>query len=230
MEDIMKSLLSYFALCALAFGVHLTQGRQCHAGLLPTSSSVTQNGSNYVYSYGLSLTSNATLQAGDSFTIYDFAGLVPNSNTQPTGFTFSSALVGPTPAGTTPVDSPTISNVTWTFTGSGAPIGPASVGNFAVQSQFSMTTTGSFTSTAQMLAGDRAVDVVSQAQVTTPSANCDPVVNSAGGPVVDVAGGPVVGLNVPEPASLVMCAGLPLLVFFWKRCKQSSERSATVNP
>ena len=54
------------------------------------------------------------------FTLYDINGLVPGSQAYtPISLagTASSALVGPTPAGVVPVDSPTIPNVSVSFTG-----------------------------------------------------------------------------------------------------------------
>jgi hypothetical protein len=219
----MRFLLSRFAVCALLFGVYFTQVNQSQAGLLAVSNPVTPNssGTGSVYSYNMSLTSNGTLQSGDYFTIYDFRGLIPNTNTQPTGFAFSSALVGPTPAGTNPVDSPTISNLTWTYTASSAPVGPVNLGTFTVQSQSNMPTTGSFTSLSQTLVGDRTTTSVSQSQVTTPSgSSCgsNGVVSSLGDP----SGAPV----VPEPPSLALCAGLPLIGLYWLRRQRSLGRRA----
>jgi hypothetical protein len=101
----MRSIASFFAMIALVLGAALMEANPIQAGLMPVSSAVTPAGSNFTYSYNMALSSKGVLVSGDYFTIYDFAGLVPNSNTQPAGFTFSSALVGPTPAGTNPVDS-----------------------------------------------------------------------------------------------------------------------------
>ncbi len=218
----MRSIVSHFTIFALALGAGMVGSNQIQAGLMPVGSTVTASGSNSTYSYSLGLTSNSVVVAGDYFTIYDFAGLVPNSNTQPTGFTFSSSLVGPTPAGTTPVDSPAISNITWTFNGLGSPVGPTTLGNFAVQSQFGMTTTGSFASLSHILAGDGAIPITSQAQVTVPSgSNC----GSSGDPVVSSLGGPSGGSAVPEPASLALLwVGLPLLVYCCVRRKRSLEK------
>src|SRR4051794_35658643 len=42
-----------------------------------------------------------TLEPGDFFSIYDFAGFVAGTNLQPANWTFSSALTGKTPDGTT---------------------------------------------------------------------------------------------------------------------------------
>jgi uncharacterized membrane protein len=76
----------------------------------------------YVNSPGLE---TVTLEAGDFFTIYDFAGLASGSNLQPANWAFSSALTGITPAninggaviGGQIVDDPTVANLTWTYTG-----------------------------------------------------------------------------------------------------------------
>jgi len=221
----MRAMISHFAVFALALGAELTWDNQTQAGLMPVSSTVSSNGngSSFTYTYGLALTSNATLQAGNYFTIYDFQGLLPNSNTQPAGFAFSTSLVGPTPAGTTPVDNPTISNVTWTYTGQGAPVGPTNLGSFTVQSKYGMATTGTFASLAVQLAGDNAINTTTQAQVSVPSgSNC----GSSGDPVVSTLGGPS-GPSIPEPTSLVLlCIGLPLLGLFCYRRKQLPVRLA----
>jgi PEP-CTERM motif len=223
----MRALISHFAFFTLALGAELTWDNQTHAGLMPVSSTVTSNGggSSFTYSYALALTQNATLQAGNYFTIYDFQGLLPNSNTQPAGFAFSTSLVGPTPGGTTPVDNPGISNVTWTYTGSGAPVGPTNLGSFTVQSTSGVAATGTFTSLALQLAGDNAINTTTQAQVSVPSGSGSDC-GSSGDPVVSTLGG-ASGPSVPEPTSLVLlCVGLPLLGLVCYRRKQLSERLA----
>ncbi len=58
-----------------------------------------------------------TVESGDFFTIYDFAGLVSGSNSQSANWTFSSALLGPTAQTTFPEDDPALTNLTWTYSG-----------------------------------------------------------------------------------------------------------------
>lgn len=216
MEKSMRLVVSHLAIWALAVSVHLTHDNACQAGLMPVGSTVTPSGSDFVYSYNLALTTNATLQSGDYFTIYNFPGLVANSNTQPTGFAFSSA---PSSTGTS------LSNVTWTFTASSAPIGPATLGNFTVQSQFGTATTGSFASLAQTLVGDRAVSSVTQASITIPSGSA----SCGSGTTVTTTGDPSGGASVPEPSSLALGIGLPLLAFLWVRRQQASAAIAKMS-
>src|SRR6266704_1921704 len=51
----------------------------------------------FTWNYATNVTVDENAKAGDFFTIYDFGSIVPNSNHQPTGWTFSMSLVGQTP-------------------------------------------------------------------------------------------------------------------------------------
>src|SRR6266705_5636871 len=66
--------------------------------IIPTLSSVTGSSPNFRWNYSANVTVDETINAGDFFTIYDFGTIAPGSNMQPTGWTFSHALRGPTPA------------------------------------------------------------------------------------------------------------------------------------
>src|SRR5262245_65982212 len=81
------------------------------AGLLPVKVQIDPDGANWRYTYGVVLTSDSYITAGDFFTIYDFAGFVPGSITQPDGFTFTSVPTGKTPLGKTPFDDPRVPNL-----------------------------------------------------------------------------------------------------------------------
>ncbi|MES2463082.1 MAG: hypothetical protein V4671_21060 [Armatimonadota bacterium] len=92
-----------------------------HANTIVNLASVTPaaGGTRFTYNAAFVATpGSVTLESGDFFTIYDFGGLVGGSNSQPAGWTFSSALFGPQAESTaTFVDDPAVSNLTWTYTG-----------------------------------------------------------------------------------------------------------------
>jgi hypothetical protein len=91
--------------------------------IIPGFQGATPSGGNTVWSYQINVTSDQSVTTGDYFTIYDFGSIVPGSNVQPIGWTFSSLLVGPTPAGTLPPDDANILNLTWTYSGPTIPSG-----------------------------------------------------------------------------------------------------------
>jgi PEP-CTERM motif-containing protein len=101
------------------------------ADIIPSFTGTTISGPNTVWGYQIDITSEQIVTAGDFFTIYDFGPFVARSNSQPSNWSFSWSLVGPTPAGTNAPDNPNILNLTWTYTGSsaltGIGIGPFSV-------------------------------------------------------------------------------------------------------
>src|SRR5262245_22410777 len=114
------------------------------AGLLPVQVGVTPEGSDFRYTYSIQLQSGGVLQPGDYFTIFDFAGLLPNHQAQPVGFDYDSTPIGHTPARLNPVDDAGIANLTWTY--SGATItGPLDLGTFSALSQYGEATDGTFT-------------------------------------------------------------------------------------
>src|SRR5258708_32686132 len=88
--------------------------------IIPTLSSVTGSSPNFTWNYSANVTVDQTINTGDFFTIYDFGTIAPGSNMQPTGWTFSQALLGPTAALTSPTDNPNILNMTWTYKGTAA--------------------------------------------------------------------------------------------------------------
>ena len=158
------------AWCALAAAA-------ADAAITPTLVSVTPNIDGtftYVYDVDLAedqnaMSAGATATGGttpteagqpsstfqDYFTIYDFAGLVGGSATQPAGWTFGFNLLGPSPSTTSPADDPALFNVFWVRTGEPV-IGPADLGQFSVRSVFGLVTLDHYTSDATRSQGPTA--------------------------------------------------------------------------
>lgn len=123
-------------------------GGLARADIIPNLSTVTPNGSNFTWTYTAALTNDETLQSGNFFTIYDFAGYVSGTNFQPANWVFSSANVGVTPSRVTPTDNPSIPNLTWTYTGPNVGPGPVDLGLFGADSTFSNAKLGDFAAEA----------------------------------------------------------------------------------
>ncbi len=85
-----------------------------------------------LWNYTINVTSLQEAHPGDFFTIYDFGNIIPGSNVQPAGWTFSTSLVGLTPAKINAPDSPTILNLTWTYNGPVIPTETLGIGPFQV--------------------------------------------------------------------------------------------------
>src|SRR5438874_997791 len=108
----MKRILALWII-AVAASLTVAQG-----DIIPTfAGTSTVDEQNTTWSYTLNVTAEQNASTGDFFTIYDFGNFIPDSNSQPTGWTFSSSLIGTTPLQANPVDDPTLYNLTWTYTG-----------------------------------------------------------------------------------------------------------------
>src|ERR1700720_3947253 len=129
--------------------------------IIPTLSSVTGSSPNFTWNYSASVTVDENITTGDFFTIYDFGSIAPGSNLQPTGWTFSQALVGPTAALTSPTDNPSILNLTWTYTGTAPISGSAALGIFSVITGTDQLKTGQFTAQATRSSGPDAGSKIS---------------------------------------------------------------------
>ncbi len=184
-------------LAALTFVVMATRAE---AGLLPVSATPTlQQDGNTRYTYGVVLTSDSTLKTGDYFTIYDFAGLVPQSNVQPANFTLSVSNVGRTPPGTVPANDATLPDLTWTYTGAATLIGQTGLNNFSVVS----TNAPSQTTTEFTALTHRQIDGQPDSNIT------ETLVPGSGSAITT---------GVPEPATLALFAiGLPFAAFVRRR-------------
>ena len=133
-----------FILGLVLFGSGILVAR---ADIIPALDSVTGSNPTFTWNYSANVTVNETVNTGDFFTIYDFSSIMPTTTTQPSGWTFSTALIGPTAPLTTPTDNPALWNITWTY--SGSPIsGSAALGMFTVVTNTDQLKTGQFTAEA----------------------------------------------------------------------------------
>jgi hypothetical protein len=157
----------YFLLLTAISALSLT----ARADIIPTLSSVTGSSPNFTWNYSANVTVDQSVNTGDFFTIYDFGSIAPGSNTQPTGWTFSQALLGPTAALTSPTDNPSILNLTWTYSGTTPINGSAALGIFSVITSTDQLKDGQFTAEATRSSGPNAgtkVDNIGTVSVPVP--------------------------------------------------------------
>lgn len=176
----------------------LTQSAQ--AGLLPVSVSVTPEADKYRFTYAIVLPTDSKLQAGDYFTIYDFAGYQDGSATysppaelpsSASDWSVSITNLGSTPDRLLPTDNAELPNLTWVYSGPTIDTGKTGLGNFWAVSLYQDTTSASFTAQTH-----RTSDGVLDSNITETTV-----------PVPVPPG-------VPEPATLALTAfGLPFMVF-----------------
>jgi hypothetical protein len=118
-----------FVLGLVGFAVSaLTLRADINANFQSTSSTATST----LWNYTINVTSLQEAHPGDFFTIYDFGNIIPNSNMQPMNWTFSTSLLGKTPAQIAAPDDPTIMNLTWTYNGPIIPTETLGIGPFQV--------------------------------------------------------------------------------------------------
>jgi hypothetical protein len=172
------------ALAALAACAAFTPAAR--AGLLPVQFSTAPEGANTRYTYGIVLQTDSFIKSGDFFTIYDFAGFIPGSQTAPSGWGFALNAVTKTPGNVVPNDDPSLPDLTWTYTGPTI-YGEKGLGNFSALSSFNHTDWDSFTARTH-----RTIDGHVDSNITDTQV-------------------PVPGAPTPEPATLLLLGlGLPL--------------------
>src|SRR2546421_8879547 len=154
-----KFFLGLIAITAVSFAAL--------ADIIPTLDSITGSSPNFTWNYNANVTVDQTVNPGDFFTIYDFGSIAPGTNMQPTGWTFSQALVGPTAALTSPTDNPSILNLTWTYSGATPISGSAALGLFSVITSTDQLKDGQFTAQATRNSGPNAGTKVSNIGVVS---------------------------------------------------------------
>ena len=164
------------------------------AGIIPASVTITPESGNFRWTYSIVLPTDQKLQAGDYFTIYDFGGLVPGTNSQPADWAYSSAKGGPVPPGLAPIDNPAIDNLTFTYGGATIPSGQVGLGNFWAVSTVGESVTVAFTA--------------QNPQASSGQLDRNIVDTLAPAPAVDI----IPPSGVPEPTTMALAGlGLPIL-------------------
>lgn len=141
------------------------------ANIIPTLSSITPAGSNFDWNYSVNVTLDQKVVTGDYFTIYDFGTVISGSVKMPSGWTFSSSLVGTTPSRVNPIDSPTIFNLTWTYVGATTITGASPLGVFTAGTATNLLRTGDFAAEATRSTGPETgtkIDNVGNVSVPIP--------------------------------------------------------------
>lgn len=160
------------------------------AGLLPVTVTVLPDGSNYRWTYNIVLPTDSQLRSGDYFTIYDFAGFIPGSTSQPDGWSFELTDRNAVPPGVAPQDNPLLPNLTWRYGGPTIVSGSVGLGNFWAMSPYRAETASSFTARTHRTSDGSFDTNITETVVPVPTSP-----NA-----------------VPEPATLVLAGlGLPLI-------------------
>lgn len=158
-----KTLIALVALTA----IHLS----ARGDIIPTLGSTSAESSNFRWNYTANVTVDQMVVTGDYFTIYDFGNLIAGSNAQPAGWSFTSLLLGSTPATVLPQDDAGIFNLTWTYNGAAPISGSSFLGTFSVVSTTNQLRTDFFTGHATRSSGPTAgskIDNIGLVSVPVP--------------------------------------------------------------
>jgi hypothetical protein len=130
----------------LAAGVAFSLSGAAHASITPALAPITASGSDFVFTYNVTLSGDEGLTTGSQLVIFDFAGYVANSIFAPADFDASVAMTANfnTAAGGVQVnpmfaDNPNVPDLIFTYTGpalhtSGGPFASESLGSFGAMS------------------------------------------------------------------------------------------------
>lgn len=195
-----RSWQKWWSVCCTAV---LWFASAAQAGLIPVNVSVHPDSGNYRWTYGVVVTTDVSVNPGDSFTIYDVYGLISGSAVMPANWSVSEAMTTPPHPGTLPFDDPTVPNVTFTYNGLTPIMGQAGLGNFSIISMYNDVAVGDFTSSAHRQVDGRVEYNITTTDVPAPPDNPDGGVH-----------------QTPEPSTLALFGvGLPLAAVArrWRR-------------
>jgi len=139
-----------------------------YGDIIPTLTNVTGSAPNFSWNYSANVTVDETVQHGDFFTIYDFSSIMPTVHTEPTGWTFSTSLLGPTPGLVSPTDNPNLWNLTWTYSGTNPIPGAAALGMFTAVTGTDQLKPGQFTAEATRSGDPTGTKIDNIGQVSVP--------------------------------------------------------------
>jgi len=198
--------LGKYGLAAVALLALLSASSAVRAGMIPTQVSVLPDSGKWRWTYAVVVTTDVQVNPGDSFTVYDFAGLVGGTVVTPVDWTVATNPTSSPPLGTNPSDDPAHMNLTFTYNGANPIVGQQGLGNFWALSDYSTVGSGDFTSTSH-----RQVDGRIENNITATD--------------VPVTEEPPPPNDTPEPASLALFGlALPLVGAYrlWKRKKSAA--------
>jgi hypothetical protein len=182
-----------FSRLLLACGVLAVAAGPAAAGLLPVQVTVTPENDKFRWTYAIVLPTDSQIRTGDYFTIYDFAGFNPNSNSQPSDWVFTTQNVGPTPPDVLPTDDAAVPNLSWQYTGPTVTTGQIGLGNFWALSDYGSAVDSFFTASTHRTSDGKLDNNITSTTVPVPAA-------------------------APEPATLALVGlGLPLVVLARRR-------------